>query len=106
MKPGRRLPWLQIAFMRKSAFAQCPKVFPCSSLPTADLVIDAVYEGGTKGNTADDVLGKLIPGAGNQGGFRAVGSWDAPRLVILYSSTDDPTGLISSTCKAARADIN
>jgi hypothetical protein len=26
------------------------KVFPFSSLPTADLVIDAVYEGGTKGN--------------------------------------------------------
>ena len=66
------------------------KVFPFSSLPTADLVIDAVYEGGTKGNTADDVLGKLIPGAGNQGGFRAVGSWDTPRLVILYSSMDDP----------------
>jgi hypothetical protein len=61
-------------------------VFPFSALPTADLVIDAVYEGGTKGNTADDVLGKLIPGAGNQGGFRAVGSWDAPRL---YSSMDD-----------------
>src|SRR5687768_13327424 len=33
--------------------------------------------------------GKLIPGAGNQGGFRAVGSWDAPRLVVLYSSMDD-----------------
>ena len=66
------------------------KVFPFSALPTADLVIDAVYEGGTKGNTADDVLGKLIPGAGNQGGFRAVGSRDAPRLVILYSSMDDP----------------
>jgi hypothetical protein len=46
------------------------KVFPFSALPTADLVIDAVYEGGTQGNTADDVLGKLIPGAGNQGGFR------------------------------------
>jgi hypothetical protein len=65
------------------------KVFPFSALPTADLVIDAAYEGGTKGNAADDVLGKLIPGAGNQGGFRAVGSWDAPRLVILYSSMDD-----------------
>src|ERR1017187_10394764 len=66
------------------------KVFPFSALPTADLVIDAVYEGGAKGNAGDDVLGKLIPGAGNQGGFRAVGSWDAPRLVILYSSMDDP----------------
>jgi hypothetical protein len=46
------------------------KVFPFSALPTADLVIDAAYEGCTKGNAADDVLGKLIPGAGNQGGFR------------------------------------
>jgi|SRR6266536_4851626 len=43
-----------------------------------------------EGNTADDDLGKLIAGAGNQGGFRAVGSWDAPRLLILYSSMDDP----------------
>jgi hypothetical protein len=28
------------------------KVFPFSALPTAELIIDAVYEGGTKGNTA------------------------------------------------------
>ena len=66
------------------------KVIPFSASPTADLIIDAVYEGGTKGNTADDVLGKLIPGTGNQGGFRQVGGWDIPRLVILYSSMDDP----------------
>ena len=52
-------------------------------------MIHAIYEGGRKGNTADDVLGKLIPGAGNQGAFRAVGSWDAQRLVIGYSSMDD-----------------
>lgn len=62
------------------------KVFQFSALPTADLVIDAVYEGGTKGNTADDVLRKLIPGARNQGGFRAVGRWDTLRRMILYST--------------------
>jgi hypothetical protein len=67
-----------------SSHGQCISI---SALPTADLVIDAVYEGGTKGNTADDVLGKLIPGAGNQGGFRAVGSWDAPRLAIYICET-------------------
>ena len=66
------------------------KGFPFSSLPTADLAIRCGYEGGTKGNAADEVLGKFIPGAGNQGGFRVVGSWNAPRLVILYSSMDDP----------------
>jgi hypothetical protein len=63
------------------------KVFPFPALATADLVIDAVYEGGTQGNTADDVLGKLIPGAGNQGGFRAVGGWDVPRPVIHICET-------------------
>jgi hypothetical protein len=56
--------------MRKSFFTQMAKAFPFSSLSAADLVIDAAYEGGTKGNTGDDVLGKLIPGAGNRGGFR------------------------------------
>src|SRR5262249_12629043 len=65
------------------------KTFLFSSLATADLIIDAVYEGGTRGNSADDVLGKLIPGAGNQGGFRQVGGWTSPRLVVLYSSMDD-----------------
>ena len=38
------------------------------------------------------MLGKLIPGAGNQGGFRQVGSWDAPQLAVLYSSMDDLLG--------------
>lgn len=31
------------------------RVFHFSDLATADLFIDAIYEGGTKGNTADDV---------------------------------------------------
>ena len=79
------------------------KVFSFLSLPTTELVIDAVYEGGTKGNAADDVLGKLIPGAGNQGGFRAVGSWDAPRLVILYSCMDDADWPDFITCKRTSA---
>src|ERR1041385_9078414 len=67
-----------------------PSVVQFSALPSADLVVDAIYEGGTLGHTGDDVLGKLIPGAGNQGGFRQVGSWEAPRLAVLYSSMDDP----------------
>jgi|SoiMethySBSTD1v2_1073268.scaffolds.fasta_scaffold231632_2 hypothetical protein len=37
------------------------KVFSFLSLPTTELVIDAVYEGGTKGNAADDVLGNSFP---------------------------------------------
>jgi hypothetical protein len=65
------------------------KFFPFSELPTTDLVIDAIYEGGTRGNVADDPLGKLIPGAGNQGGFRQVGLRNSPQMAVLYSSMDD-----------------
>src|SRR5229473_1355357 len=35
------------------------KVIPFLALADANLVIDAVYEGGTKGNTGDDPLGRL-----------------------------------------------
>jgi hypothetical protein len=65
-------------------------VFPFSALPEADLIVDAIYEGGRKGNTGDDPIGMLIPGAGNQGGFRSVGGFGEPKLAVLYSSMDDP----------------
>ncbi|MFM7583210.1 MAG: restriction endonuclease [Caldilinea sp.] len=65
-----------------------PRVIPLSALPTADLLVDAVYEGGIAGNTGDDPLSKLLR-CGNQGGFRRVGS-PAARYVVLYSSQEDP----------------
>ena len=57
-----------------------------------DLVLDRVYKGGTAGNAADDPLARLLPGVGNQGGFRAMGraSKDAVRLVVLYTSGAEP----------------
>ncbi|HEY1861774.1 MAG TPA: hypothetical protein VGG61_15545, partial [Gemmataceae bacterium] len=66
------------------------KLFLFSALATADLVIDAVYEGGTQGNSADDVLDKLIPGTGNQSDFRAVGSRGA-RAGLPTESQPAPT---------------
>jgi hypothetical protein len=59
-------------------------------LAQADLIVDAVYQGGTTGNVADDPLGKLVP-VGNQGGFRYSGSPknDSLRLVVLYTSGVD-----------------
>ncbi|MFM7175110.1 MAG: restriction endonuclease, partial [Caldilinea sp.] len=65
-----------------------PRVIPLSALPTADLLVDVVYEGGIAGNTGDDPLSKLLR-CGNQGGFRRVGS-PAARYVVLYSSQEDP----------------
>jgi hypothetical protein len=60
-------------------------------LISADLVVDAVYEGGKKGNASDDPLSKLLP-VGLQGGFRIRGSGKSHdyRLVVLYTSGSNP----------------
>jgi len=60
---------------------------PFGDLPTADLVLDRVYAGGTSGHAGDDAIGRLLP-VGNQGGFRFNGSIakGAVRLVVLYTS--------------------
>lgn len=62
---------------------------PFSQLSNADLVIDAIYEGGSAGNTADDPISKLLPGCGNQGGFRAAGRKQNKAFVVLYTSGED-----------------
>jgi len=64
--------------------------FPFAGLASADLVVDAVYEGGTAGHVGDDPLGRLLP-CGNQGGFRYKVSKDKePLFVVLYSDLADP----------------
>jgi hypothetical protein len=65
------------------------KVVPNAELATADLIVDGIYEGGRKGNSSDDPLHLLLP-VSNQGGFRIVGTKQAPRLVVLTSGMDDP----------------
>ena len=62
------------------------RVFHFGGLPEADLVIDAVYEGGTSGNVGADPIARLLP-VGNQGGFRYQSN---RRLVVLFSSFNDP----------------
>lgn len=66
------------------------KEIPFHDLAQADLVVDAIYEGGTAGDVSDDPLGKLVP-VGNQGGFRYAGSatGGALRVVVLYTSGAD-----------------
>lgn len=66
------------------------KIYDFNELQTADLVIDAIYEGGKQGNAGDDPISKLI-GCGNQGGFRYVGSIETDiKLCVLYSSLSNP----------------
>ncbi|WP_202868895.1 restriction endonuclease [Kribbella antibiotica] len=62
-------------------------IFSFEDLKSADLIVDAVYAGGTAGSAADDALARLLP-VGNQGGFRPRGSVrsESVRLVALYTS--------------------
>ncbi|MFJ4911946.1 restriction endonuclease [Streptomyces sp. NPDC088726] len=62
-------------------------VVPFDRLQRADLIVDAVYAGGSVGTAADDPIGKILP-VGNQGGFRYAGSpqQGTVRLAVLYTS--------------------
>lgn len=58
-------------------------------LPTADLVLDAIYQGGRAGNAGDDPLGPLL-GVSNQGGFRHLGRRECPNLLVVTTSMNEP----------------
>lgn len=64
-------------------------VFDFDELESADLNVDALYQGGTAGNAGDDPISRLT-GTGNMGGFRYVGSLEnRVRLCVLYSTMTD-----------------
>lgn len=65
------------------------KIVPFSELLSADLIVDAVYEGGHSGNTSDDPISKLLPGCGNMSGFRHSGRGSGKKYVVLYTSGED-----------------
>jgi len=69
-----------------------PHVVEFGQLADSDLVLERVYRGGAAGNSADDPLSRLLPGVGNQGGFRAHGSplKDSVKFVVLYTSGGEP----------------
>lgn len=63
--------------------------FEFSELAKADLNIDTIYKGGSKGNQSDDIFNKLL-GLENSGGFRALKSRTEPAMLALVSSTEEP----------------
>jgi hypothetical protein len=65
------------------------RIISYNDLSTADLLVDAIYEGGASGNTGDDPISRLLPGSGNQGGFRASGRGEKKNFVVLYTSGED-----------------
>src|SRR5215211_2004660 len=64
------------------------KIFPFADLSSSDLLIDAIYKGGTANTTAADPLSRLMH-CGNMGGSRKVGRSNWTRYVVLYSSQSD-----------------
>ena len=65
------------------------KTHAFNTLNTSDLIIDAVYEGGSQGNMADEPIHKILPGISNQSGFRVKKIGKMRALVVLYSSLGD-----------------
>ena len=68
------------------------RTYSFADLPDADLVIDAIYQGGPKPNASADPLARLLP-VGNQGGFRFAGGRQIPgcRLVVIFSNLAEPS---------------
>ena len=65
------------------------QIVPYETLPSSDLIVDAVYEGNTGSLLSGEALSHLLPGIGNLGGFRAYGKGDEKRFIVLSSSGDD-----------------
>ncbi len=65
------------------------KVFRFSERDQADLVVDAVYEGGVSGHIGDDPISKLRR-CGNQGGISLTGTVEKEKFYVLYSEMTHP----------------
>jgi 5-methylcytosine-specific restriction protein A len=71
-------------------------------LADANLVVDWSYRGGTAANVSSEPIHKLLPGTGNQGGFRPIGrpARDDVKAVALFSTGEEigwPDALDSAT---------
>jgi len=65
------------------------KEFFINELSSSDLIVDAVYQGGRKGNAGDDPLPKLMR-VDNQGGFRYRGKVKGKlEMLVLMTSMDN-----------------
>ena len=65
------------------------QIFEFAKLPSADLIVDAVYEGKSGGNLSGEALSNLLPGVANLGGFRVSGLGKDKKFVVLYTSGED-----------------
>ncbi len=63
------------------------RVFSFEDLSDCPLIVDAIYEGGDKGNVSDDPISKLLP-VGNSGGIRKAKKKNSNSiaLIVLYTT--------------------
>lgn len=64
------------------------KIIPFEKLEKSDLIVDAIYEGGSTGNISDEPITKLLD-VGNAGGFRYSGPIDNLKLLVLYTTQEN-----------------
>lgn len=66
-----------------------PQIFSSESLSTANLIVDAIYEGDGDGQLASEPISNLLPGCGNMGGFRIAGKEKDKLFVALFTTGED-----------------
>ena len=76
-----------------------PRLIEFGSLGSADLVVDAIYEG-KDSQLASDPISRLLAGCGNMGGFRLAGRRNADMCfaqgVIIVCHVQYKSGLFFS----------
>jgi len=65
------------------------RLFPYEQMPTADLIVDAVYQSSADGQLSGEPISKLLPGSGNMGGFRVSGKGPSKNWVVLFTTGED-----------------
>ncbi|CDZ55857.1 Restriction endonuclease [Neorhizobium galegae bv. orientalis] len=65
------------------------QIFSYEDCASQGLIVDAVYEGETGGRLSGEALSRLLPGVGNQGGFRPSGRGEDKKFVALFTSGQD-----------------
>jgi hypothetical protein len=65
-----------------------PRLIEFESLGSADLIVDAIYQG-KDSQLASDPISRLLPGCGNMGGFRLGGKGQDKLFVALFTTAQE-----------------